>query len=392
MKKSILLVLISAFCFCVFYGIRYMENPVATQTAITEVFEQKIDTVGYIVRSEQVYNAPASGTVYHYVQEGTKVSRNSPLSTVYTGEISEATLQELNNINKKIAEIEASGKMDSFSSAGYSNEEDIENIKNKIIEASRNDDIEKISEYKAQINSVITGDSKKTNISNLEELKARKWQLETSINSAKRDIYSQMAGVFSKNVDGLEEVLTPSAVLKYKLEDYLNLADIVEEKKNTESNAVCKVVNNYTWYVVMAIDRSTAEELKIGRKVKVRFDEIPGIEADAVISYISTEDTGVKKSVVVVKCEQYKEGVFSLRHSGASLILKSYEGYRIPVSAIRVSEDGEKGVLVRNGGTQVFKPCNVIYTDTANQTVIITPVTGAKNLLIDYDNIVIGEK
>lgn len=392
MKKSILIILLSALCFCVFYGIRYMENPVKTQTAIAEVYEQKIDTVGYIVRSEQVYNAPASGTIYHYVQEGTKVSRNSPLSTVYTGGISEATLQELNNINKKIYEIESSGNKDSFSSAGYSNEEDIENIKNKIIEASRNDDIEKISEYKAQINSVITGDSKNINTSNLEELKNRKWELETSINSAKRDIYSQMAGVFSKNVDGLEEILTPNAVLKYKLEDYLNLADVVKEKSNTENNAVCKVVNNYTWYVVMAIDRKTAEELKVGKKVKVRFDDIPGIEADATIEYISTEDTGVKKNVVVVKCEQYKEGVFSHRYSSASLILKSYEGYRIPVSAIRVSDNGEKGVLVRNGGTQVFKPCKVIYTDTAEQTVIISPVTGSKNLLREYDNIVIGEK
>ena len=105
MKKSILVILLSAVCFCVFYGIRYMENPVKTQAAIAEVYEQKIDTVGYIVRSEQVYNAPASGTIYHYVQEGTKVSRNSPLSTVYTGEISEATLQELNNINKKITRL-----------------------------------------------------------------------------------------------------------------------------------------------------------------------------------------------------------------------------------------------------------------------------------------------
>lgn len=391
MKKSIIFVLICVSCFCVFYGIRYMENPVATQPAILEVYEQKIDTVGYIVRNEQVYDAPASGTVYHYVQEGTRVSKNSPLSTIYTGEISEETLKELNNINKKIYDIESSGNKSSFSSAGYSNESDIENIKNNIIEASRNDDIEKISEYKAQINSIVTGDSKNIETGNLQELKTKKWQLEASINSAKRDIYSQMSGVFSKNVDGLEEILTPSAVLKYNLEDYLNLSNIVKEKSEEESKAVCKVVNNYTWYVVMAIDHASANELKVGKKVSVRFDEIPGIEAEGSIAYISTEDSGTKNNVVVVKCEQYQEGVFSLRYSGVELILKSYEGYRIPVSAIRVDGD-EKGVLVRNGSSQVFKPCNVIYTDTKEQTVIISPVSGSRNLLREYDNIVIGEK
>lgn len=391
MKKSIIFILISVISFCVFYGIRYLENPVATQPAIMEVYEQKIDSVGYIVRSEQVYDAPASGTVYHYVQEGTRVARNSPLSTVYTGEISEATLQELNNINKKIYEIESSGNKESFSSAGYSNESDIENIKNNIIEAARNDDIEKIAEYKSQINSVITGDSKNAEGNNLQELKDRKWQLEASISSAKRDIYSQMSGVFSKNVDGLEEILIPNDVLKYKLEDYLALSEKAKEQALVDSNAVCKVVNNYTWYVLMAIDKSAAADLKVGKSVKVRFDEIPGIEAAGKIAYISTEDSVTKKNVVVVKCEEYQEGVFSLRHSGVELILKSYEGYRIPVSAVRVSGN-EKGVLVRNGDTQVFKPCDIIYTDTGEQTVIVAPVSGARRLLMEYDNIVVGEK
>lgn len=391
MKKSVLIVLVCVIAFCVFYGVRYMENPVATMPAIGEVYEQKIDTMGYIVRSEQVYNAPVSGTVYHYVQEGTRVSKNSPLSTVYTGEIAEETLQELNNVNKKIYEIESSGSKDEVASAGYSNEGDIENIKNNIIEAARNDDIEKISEYKAQINSVITGDSKNYSTSNLQELKDRKWQLESSLNSAKRDIYSQMAGVFSKNVDGLEGVLTPNAVMKYKLEDYLNIPSLAKEQAQTDNRAVCKVVDNYTWYVVMAIDNSDAEELKVGKGVKLRFDEIPGIEAEGTVAYISTEDSGAKKNVVVIKCEEYQEGVFSLRYSGMSLILKSYEGYRIPVSAIRISGD-QKGVLVRNGATQVFKPCKVVYTDTKEQTVIISPVSGSRQLLREYDNIVIGEK
>jgi hypothetical protein len=179
--------------------------------------------------------------------------------------------------------------------------------------------------------------------------------------------------------------------MKYKLEDYLSVPSLAKEQAQTDNRAVCKVVNNYTWYVVMAIDNSDAEELKVGKGVKLRFDEIPGIEAEGTVAYISTEDSGTKKNVVVIKCEEYQEGVFSLRYSGMSLILKSYEGYRIPVSAIRISGD-QKGVLVRNGATQVFKPCNVVYTDTKEQTVIISPVSGSRQLLREYDNIVIGEK
>lgn len=393
MKKSISFILLGVVCFCVFYGIRYLENPVETQTAVSEVYENKIDTSGYIVRTEQVYNAPVSGTVYHYIQEGTRVGKNRVLSTVYTGGISEETLQELNNINKKIAELENAGTEASYMAGGANSEENIENIKNNIIKAKTEHQISKIADYKAQINAIITGSAQNMPVQSIEELTTRKNGLEASLRSSKNDLYSQISGVFSGNVDGLEEVLTPKNVLSYKLADYNNLADTVKEHKTTASSGepVCKVVNNHIWYVMMTVDREVAEGLKVGRKVKLRFGYLPGIEADAAVEYISTENSEDDKNVIVVKCEQYKEGVFSLRFSNIELILESYEGYRIPVSALRV-QDGEKGVLVKNAGAQMFKPCNVIYTDTVGGTVIISPVSGTQNMLREYDCIVVGEK
>lgn len=393
MKKSISFILLGVVCFCVFYGIRYLENPVETQTAVSEIYENKVDTAGYIVRTEQVYNAPVSGTVYHYIQEGTRVGKNRVLSTVYTGGVSHQTLQELNNINKKIAELENAGTEASYMAGGANSEENIENIKNNIIKAKTEHQISKIADYKAQINAIITGSAQNTPVQSIEELTTRKNGLEASLRSSKNDLYSQMSGVFSGNVDGLEEILTPKNVLSYKLADYNNLADTVKEHKTTASSGepVCKVVNNHIWYVMMTVDREIAQGLKVGRKVKLRFGYLPGIEADAAVEYISTENSETGKNVIVVKCEQYKEGVFSLRFSNIELILESYEGYRIPVSALRV-QDGEKGVLVKNAGAQMFKPCNVIYTDTVGGTVIISPVSGTQNMLREYDCIVVGEK
>lgn len=393
MKKSVFGVLLCVICFCVFYGIRYLENPVATQTAVSEVYENKIDTSGYIVRDEQVYNAPAAGTIYHYIQEGTRVKKNRVLSTVYSANVSEETLQELNNVSSKIEELLQSSAA-GYTVAGVSNEEDIENIKNNIIKAKNSNDITKISDYKTQIKGIITGDIQSAQGDNLEQLKIRRQEIETSIQSSKNDIYSQIAGVFSKNVDGLETVLTPSSIMSYKLSDYNAVPEAVKENKSQAAagQPVCKVVNNHTWYVMMTVDRETAKNLKTGRKVKLRFDYLPGIEADAVIEYISTEDGETNQNVVAVKCEQYKEGVFSLRFSKIELILESYEGYRVPVSAIRLSEDNQRGVIVNNMGKQIFKPCSVIYTDTVGQTAIITPLRGSANLLREYDNIVVGEK
>ena len=394
MKKSIYFILIVVICFCVFYGIRYVENPVETQTAISEVYENKIDTTGYIVRTEQVYNAPVSGMVYHYIQEGTRVGKGRVLSTVYTGDVSEATLQELNSINQKIAELENEGEVTAYMAGGNNSEEDIENIKNNIISAKRNRKIEKIANYKAQINAVITGDSKSAGTVSLDELRTRKISIESSLRSSKNDIYSQISGVFSKNVDSLESVLTPKNILTYKVADYAALSDAAKENQSTANSGqpVCKVVNNHEWYVMTTVKKEEAGDLKIGKKVKMRFGYLPGVTANGKIEYMSTEDNSTDRIVVVIKFEEYREGVFSLRYSDMELILESYEGYRIPVSALRVTDDGKKGVLVKGVGSQVIKPVNVVYSDIVRETVIITPVSGSKNLLREYDSIVIGEK
>ncbi len=361
--------------------------------AITEVYENKIETKGYIVRTEQVYNAPVSGAVYHYIQEGTRVGKNRVLSTVYTGDVLEEKLAELNNINNKIAELENSGNDALYLSGGINSEEDIENIKNNIIKAKATRNISKIADYKALINAIITGNIQNTAKNSIDDLVRRKNEIEAGLRNSKNDIYSQMAGVFSKNVDGLEPVLTPKNVMSYKFSDYESIADAVKEYKEAANSGqpVCKVINNHIWYVMMPVERETAADLKVGRKVKLRFEYLPGIEANATIEYISTEDSQTDKNIVVVKCEEYKEGVFSLRFSKIELILESYEGYRIPVSALRVQEN-EKGVLVKNAGAQMFKPCNVIYTDITGGTVIISPVSGTQNMLREYDNIVVGEK
>lgn len=390
MKKSIAFVLFCVTCFCIFYGVRYVENPVETMAAVTEVYENKIDTSGYIVRTEQVYTAPAEGRVYHYIDEGTRVRKNSVLSTVYAGDVSEDALRELNNINARIAELKNSG---GYTVSGSSGGNDIDNIRKNIINDSLAGSAANIENYKMQINSVITGDAQGGETESVETLEARKQALEAGLSGAKNDIYSQMAGVFSKNVDGLEDTLTPQNIKSYKIADYNAVA---EEAKNTDDTAaagraVCKVVNNHMWYVMLTADRQTADGLKIGQNVKLRFEYLPGIEAEASVEYISTEDSNTDKNVVVLKCDQYKEGAFSIRFSKIELILESYEGYRVPVSAIRVN-DGTRGVIVKNGATQVFKPCTVIYSDLKGQTAIIKPASGTANLLREYDNIMVGEK
>lgn len=391
MKKSVYFILLCLMMFCTFYGIRYIRRPEKSQPAVSEIYENKVITSAYIVKTEQVYNAAADGRIYHYLGEGTKVKKNNVLMTVYTGDVSEQTLAELNSINQKIAELQNAGTSYSL---GANSQENIDIIKENIIKSANRNELGNIENYKLQINSIVTGSIQDMRRSDISALETKKQSIESGLQSFKSDIYSQMAGVYSKNVDGLEEILTPSAVMEYKASDYDNIKEPLAKPQNTaaEGQPVCKVINNQTWYVMTAVKADTAEKLSKGQKVTLRFSQLPGVESKGTVQYISKEDRNADKNVVVIKCEQYKEGVLSLRMTGIELVLESYEGYRVPISAIRIV-DGQKGVMVRTGAGTSFRKCKVLYTDMTDQTVIISKIfDDNKGQLAESDSIIIGEK
>lgn len=391
MKKNIYFILLCLLMFCTFYGIRYMRRPEKSQPAISEIYENKVITSAYIVKTEQVYNAPADGRIYHYIGEGTKVKKNNVLATVYTGGVSEQALAELNNINQKIAELTNSNSAYSF---GANSQENIDIIKGNIIEAANSNSLEDIESYKAQINSIVTGSVQDIKKSDISKLELKKQEIEAGLGSGKSDIYSQMAGIYSKNIDGLEDVLTPNAIMSYKISDYNDIKLPEDKPQNpvTDGQPVCKVVNNQKWYIMTAINKDTSEKLKKGQRVTVRFTQIPGIESEGVIEYISAEDKNADKNVVIIKCEQYKEGVLSLRFTGVELVTESYEGYRVPMSAIRLV-DGEKCVMVRTETGKFLRKCKVLYTDIADETVIISQdFDDTRGRLKESDSIIVGEK
>ena len=392
MKKSVYTILVCLAVFFTFYGVRYMGRPIKSQYAVSEVYENKIVTTGYIIKTEQVYNSTVSGRVYHYLQEGTKVKKNNILSTVYTGDVSEQTLAELNSINQKISEIQNSSNP-SYS-FGSNSQENIDIIKNNIIKSANRNDLSDMDSYKAQINSIVTGGVEDIRTDNLESLENKKHSIESTLQSSKNDVYSQMAGVFSKNIDGMEETLKPGDILSYRLSDY-EAIKLVDKKPQTAVNIgepICKVINNNTWYIMTAVKSESVSKMRTGQKVKIRFTELPGIEANGVISYISAEESNTEKNVVVIKCELYKEGVLSLRFTGIELVLESYEGYRIPMSAIR-NKNGVKEVMVRTESGTFLRKCKILYTDIADQTVIISKeFDDTKGMLKETDSIIIGEK
>ena len=395
MKKGAFIVSTLAVAAVIFYGVRYVKSPVDTMTAQAQTKESRISGEGIIVYDEAVYTCENSGTFYSYTPEGERVGKNRCIATSYNGVVDEEVLQSLNNINKKIEEAEnQTGSDAQYVSDASSRRAVVENVKNSIISDVLEEDVSQISEYKDKLKNTAGESSAADAQKELSDLKNSKKSIESQISHSHNDIYSTISGIYTTSLDGLEGKVKPADLAWYMVNDYKNLPEpqssVVGSRTVSKGEPVCKVVDNHTWYTIMIVPAEKIKNIKVGDSVQVRVKELPGEMADAKIDYISPEAEGTAEYLISVKSERYLEGVFNTRKSGIELVLNSYYGYEIPISAVCV-KDGKNGVMVQSGLSQIFKECNVLNRNDETGMVIVEP-QGDTNLLKDGDKIVLGEK
>lgn len=402
MRKTILTVGLAAFLAFCYYCISYIQAPETTITASPITYEEIINADAFIVRDETVYNSANSGVLYSFAREGARVGKDRRVSAVYSGEVDETLLRELGAVNEKISELSSVVISETYTHDSGSVERRLLQLYEEIEEAAAVKDVKKVTECKAEIERIASGGVPTTNADKIAELSAEKAELESQVNGAHRDIISTVAGIYSTKIDGYENVLTVDILDNITVEKLTEIKpeEVAKAEKSKEGDldiitagsAVCKIIDNHEWYVMVLAEREDIEGLKKGSGVSVRFEKLPGEVTSATVYAISNEPAGQEKAVVVLKCESYLEGAFSTRSSSIEIIKNSYTGFEVPIHAIRV-QDGQNGVLVRSGGSDIFKPCKIIYNDEESGRAILQADTeDANRQLRPYDMIVVGEK
>lgn len=392
MKKGIIVIILIVAAVFSFYGIRYAKTPVSKQEATIVTVEESVHGEAYIVKKENVYKAQNTGTFYSYKSDGERVAKNSRIASVYNGSVNADILAELNSVNKKIEVMrEKSKESNLFVSDSNNAESNVDTIKNKIISDMQSHDASRMKDYKADIIKTISGDESASN-AQLTELEAKAERLQSSIGTQYSDIYSDMAGVYTENIDGMESILTPESVMTYTVSQFDELEEPPEYAKKMSAELgedICKVIDNHTWYIMMKAQTSKIENLKAGQRVSIGFESITDDIAQAKVVYISPEEDG--HNIIVISCDRYVDGILTMRKTDIRLIIKSYTGYKIPIYALRVRGD-KKGVMIEKEGLEVFRECEILYTDDSAGFVIIYPAKDVKDPLEPMDHIIIGEK
>ncbi len=396
MKKIFLGIFIVIVLFFSIWGVYYVSSPINSTDAVLETVEYAInDKQAVIIREEEVYYSNISGTLYNHASEGDRVAKDSLICTVFGGSISDDKLNELRTLDKKIRHRRNKLRESTiYSIDGIDTESKVAGIIKDIGPAGEENDIVRISDYKDDLNNLRDG----VEISDedmLQSLVLEKDALESRISTSKSEITTEMAGVFTTYIDGLEEALLPESMENYTVE-YIRGMTFSEPRKLTSKtaeadNAICKVVNNHIWYTAMVIPTEEADKHSVGDGVALRFNSIADHLVEGTIYRISEEDENGSK-LVIIKCPSYFEGAFSYRAADIDLIFESYTGYKVPVHAIRSDDDGSQYVLGMIGSNEYKCYCEILYTDRDMEYIIVESTEDAQNKLNRMERIVLGER
>ena len=219
----------------------------------------------------------------------------------------------------------------------------------KIALLNKTSDISKITEYKKEINDLVSKKAKLTGESSaagsyLKQLYNQRAKLEEQLNSGAEYIKAPESGIVSYKVDGLEETLTPNNFSTINKEFLENLK--LKTGQLIATNDECgKIIDSSKCYIATISNSEQAKQAQIGDSVKVRLSNSKVIKAT--ITYTSQESE--EETLIILEINKQISELANYRKISFDLIWWNETGLKVPNQAI-VEENGFNYVVRNRAG------------------------------------------
>lgn len=360
-------VLISGFVlmssiYLVVQSVKAMSMGIVSTPANYVTIDDSISADGWFVRNETIAEGTSSNTVKHIVSNGEKVQAQAALAIVYADESIMDASRRLEEIDAELELLNAA-----LQSAGNYTNDNTKTEQQMIVQMQH---LSALVEDGMPAGAADTAThlrklSLRRNASdlNIGELRSQIVALENEKNglvgrAAGRSttISAPASGYFSEVVDGYETILTPDKIQSMNPEAFRTLT---KQKVKPPSGKLGKVMNGFTWEFAAILDKPSADRLKVGQDVTLKFSQISANVAASVISI--TPDAENKEALVVFSSTTVNGELVSIRQQKVDIVFASYTGLQVPVSAITMNEKSQIGVYILTGNTVRFKNITPIY-------------------------------
>lgn len=374
--------------------ITYAMDPYSTTVVYAFTGENAASVSGYVVRNEEVL--PGGGELmYSSRTEGERVCAGGTVALVYDSVEAFNNASTLRSLQEQMEQLSyARDLAASTQSSGGLDEEISDAIIAFRADMAAGDFAEAGESGSALRAAVLKRSYAYTGTGTLDQsmltLQAQIDALSASTATGATQITAPAAGLFSSLADGYESVLTLDTAADLTPSAYRTLTP-----QATAGN-VGKIVYGSKWGFVTLVRSEDLGGLKEGGSVTIRFQKGLDRDMEMTLESVSREEDGYV--VALFTSEKYLSLVTLLRQQNAQVIFESFDGLRVPRSAVRVdaqtvtdadgntvlTESGEPktenvtGVYCVWGGSVIqarFKPVEVLWQE--DEYILVQPMAGA---------------
>lgn len=367
---------------------------IVTEIAYPVTDEITLSCGAYIMRNEHMIESSDSEiSVAYYYDDGTKVSKNACIASIYTDE-SESHGNTLIDIDNRISFLQKSNidkiyltsdtsSVDSkLNELYYSIRLSMEN-ENVSGVLSNSDDMLTLLNRRMVITGEVDGFDDKIRL-----LEDERSKYERSLGSATANIYSDRSGYFYSSCDGYESIFTADAALEMSYDDFISYTLMPPEEI---ANAVGKLAYDFKWYLICPISKTDLKNFSTGTSYDIIFEANSNKELSLTLAKTVSDTDGDGALLIFESYDSPSEFSFA-RMQPVKIIQSSVSGIKVPIGALRVV-DGEEGVYILYGSRVYFCRVKVIaqnenYYITAVPDLSVTPY----GVLCVYDNIIVSGK
>lgn len=360
------------------------EKSVKLFTVQHDIFSETITETGYIFRDAETLYSANTGMCGYVCENGEKVSAGSMLARIFAYSNDEAEKQlEIINENIKIyteAAVragESSAKVD----------EEIERLHERAAAASGAGDIAAIKKYAHEL-AVMT--SKRALLTrgnsdygaDIAILESRRTLLENSLGYGYATITAARSGYYYHFSDGLEQYFREKDVMSLTVSGFDALAGISPAGNNTAGT----LVYSPKWYFALKTENEIAAGLEVGKTYHCRFTDNTYGEPLEMKLERKERDGESGSYLLVLSCSLLPEDFDFTRRQSIVVTAKTYEGYKIPSSSVRISRDtGKPYVYIFKKGFAAVREVAPVFEKDGYFI-----VEGGGELRL-YDRLIIGE-
>ena len=336
-----------------------------TQTAVISTVYETVQAKALAVRNEKVVSAGENAVTAATVGDCEKVNKGGEIAKIFANAESAQEYSTYKSLEEQLEyyddmENQAVGQAADVESL---NKDVITDI-NGLVRANAAGNVQSAADYCSELNDkftriqILVGD-------NIDFSSVMK-EIEEKINAINKNackptgyVQADESGIFSSYTDGLETAFDYSAISSglgvETLQQWLNEAQDAEA-----SQSLGKLITSFEWYFCAIVEPSQIKGLENGDKIDVSVSGTDHVYSCKIISGAENQP-GVQKTALVLQCSEMNSDIASLRTADIELRLNSYEGIKMPASAVHMN-NGEKGVYALVASVVEWRKADVLYT------------------------------